>query len=462
MRSDPSARRSASRGAARASARVLTRSRKARSRSPPSIATGRTAWGLAASVTWRARPSSRRQRCSASWRDRPRSASNGTPSASMSRSRYPMQAKVQDRPAAKAVQAKCEVIGSLLRPPYLAEARRRYEQTEISTPEFKRLEDRAVDEALATQTAAGIDVITDGEMRRYAFYGHLIDSLNGFDKFGGWGIEFRDERGEKTRLRRPVVVEKLRWRHHMCVEEWTYLRARTPHPAKVTLISAQQAAAYYDPEKSRAAYPSRDAYLADIVDVTRREIEELRRLGCTYVQIDGPQYAALLDHALREGYRRRGSDPDRLLDECIEMDNEIIAGHAGMTCGMHICRGNNQSKYYAEGGYGPIARVLSRTRFDRYLLEYDDDRSGDFEPLREVPDDRVVVLGLVTTKRPRLEDEDALQRDDARRARSVASPRRWRGTNSPRTSNGPSWIWSVASRAPSSADGSVPLGLAAR
>jgi 5-methyltetrahydropteroyltriglutamate--homocysteine methyltransferase len=321
-----------------------------------------------------------------------------------------MQTRVQDRPSVTAVQAKCEVIGSLLRPPYLAEARRRHEQAEITTPEFKRLEDRAVDEAVETQTLAGIDVITDGEMRRYAFYGHLIDSLDGFDKFGGWGIEFRDEKGEKTRLRRPVVVEKLAWRRHMCAEEWTYLRARTPHPAKVTLISAQQAAAYYDPEKSRGAYPTRDAYLDDIVDFTRREIEELRRLGCTYVQIDAPQYAALLDPGLREGYRRRGSDPDQLLDECIEMDNAIIAGHGGMTFGMHICRGNNQSKYYAEGGYGPIGRVLSRTRFDRYLLEYDDERSGDFEPLREVPEDRVVVLGLVTTKRPRLEDEDALKR----------------------------------------------------
>ncbi|TMA08528.1 MAG: methionine synthase, partial [Deltaproteobacteria bacterium] len=174
------------------------------------------------------------------------------------------------------MQAKSEVIGSLLRPPYLAEARRRYEQSEITLPDFKRLEDRAVDEAVETQTLAGIDMITDGEMRRYAFYGHLIDSLDGFDKFGGWGIEFRDERGEKTRLRRPVVVEKLAWRRHMCAEEWSYLRARTTHPAKVTLISAQQAAAYYDPEKSRGAYPTRDDYLADIVDFTRREIEELR------------------------------------------------------------------------------------------------------------------------------------------------------------------------------------------
>src|SRR5438445_6092912 len=197
-----------------------------------------------------------------------------------------MQTKVEYRPSVTAVQAKSEIIDSLLRPRLLREARRRYEQSEITPPEFKRLEDRAVDEAVETQTLAGIDVITDGEMRRYAFYGHLIDSLDGFDKFGGWGIEFRDERGEKTRLRRPVVVEKLAWRRHMCAEEWAYLRARTTHPAKITLISAQQAAAYYDPEKSRGAYPTRDAYLADIVDLTRREVAELRPPGCRYVPID--------------------------------------------------------------------------------------------------------------------------------------------------------------------------------
>src|SRR5467141_1011014 len=144
-----------------------------------------------------------------------------------------MQTKVHDRPSVKAVQAKCEVIGSLLRPPYLVEARRRYEQAEISTPEFKHLEDRAVDEALETQTLAGIDVITDGEMRRYAFYGHLIDALDGFDKFGGWAIPFRDETGEELVLKRPVVVEKLSWRRSMCAEEWVYLRSRKSRPGKV-------------------------------------------------------------------------------------------------------------------------------------------------------------------------------------------------------------------------------------
>ena len=254
-----------------------------------------------------------------------------------------------------------------------------------------------------------IDVVTDGEMRRYAFYGHLIEALDGFDRLGGWAIPFRDETGEELVLRRPVVVEKLRWRRSMCAEEWTYLRARSTRPGKVTMLSAQQAAAYYDPEKSKGAYATREAYLADVVDISRREVDELVRLGCTYVQIDAPQYAALLDAEMREGYRKRGSDPEKLIDLCIEMDNAIIRDHPGVTFGIHICRGNNQSKFYAQGDYGPISRIFQRTLFDRFLLEYDDQRSGGFEPLRHVHEDRTVVLGLVTTKKPRLESEAELE-----------------------------------------------------
>ncbi len=302
-----------------------------------------------------------------------------------------------------------EVIGSLLRPSYLLDARKQFESGQLSAADFKVIEDRAVNEAIALQEEVGIDVITDGELRRYAFYGHLVDALDGFDKYGGWAIPFRDETGEQLVLKRPVVVERLRWRRSMCSEEWVYLRSRKSHVGKVTMISAQQAAAYYDPEKSRSAYASRDAYLADIVDFSRREVEELVRLGCTYIQIDAPQYAALLDPEMREGYRQRGSDPDKLIDVCIEMDNAIISGHPGVTFGMHICRGNNQSKFYARGDYGPIARIFSQTRFQRFLLEYDDERSGGFEPLRHVPEDRFVVLGLVTTKKPRLESPDELR-----------------------------------------------------
>ena len=145
------------------------------------------------------------------------------------------------------------------------------------------------------------------------------------------------------------------------------------------------------------------------MDVSRREVDELVRLGCTYVQIDAPQYAALLDPKMREGYRQRGSDPEELIDRCIELDNAIIQGHPGVTFGLHVCRGNNQSKFYAEGDYEPIARIFERTLFHRFLLEYDDERSGGFTPLRHVPEDRTVVLGLVTTKKPAMETEEELK-----------------------------------------------------
>jgi 5-methyltetrahydropteroyltriglutamate--homocysteine methyltransferase len=309
------------------------------------------------------------------------------------------------------VAYRSDVVGSLLRPAYLKEARERHAAGEISDAAFKRIEDRAVDEAIALQVAAGLEVITDGEMRRFAFYGHFIDAIEGFDKSGGWAIPFRDEQGNELVLQRPVVVSRLTRRRHLCAEEFTYLRARTDRAAKVTLISAQQAAAYYDPEKSRGAYPTIDAYLADVVDILRAEVDELIRLGCTYIQVDAPQYAALIDPAIREGYRQRGNDPDRLLDRCIELDNAVIGDHPGIEFGIHLCRGNNQSKFYASGGYDPIAaQIFRRTRFQRFLLEYDDARSGGFAPLRHVPDDRTVVLGLVTTKKGALESEDELKR----------------------------------------------------
>lgn len=302
-----------------------------------------------------------------------------------------------------------DVVGSLLRPNYLKEARKRYAADEITPAEFKNIEDRAVDEAVDLQTRVGLDVLTDGEMRRYAFFGHLVDSVEGYDKFGGWAIPFHDEEGNELVFKRPVVVSKLKRLRPMCMEEFTYLRARTDRQTKTTLISAQQAAAYYDPEKSKGAYSTIDAYLADVVDILRNEVDELIRLGATYIQIDAPQYAGLIDPAIREGYRKRGNDPDRLLARCIELDNAVIGDHPGVTFGIHLCRGNNQSKFYASGGYEPIEDVFRKTHFQRFLLEYDDERSGSFEPLRSVPDDRTVVLGLVTTKKSILEDEQELK-----------------------------------------------------
>ena len=155
-----------------------------------------------------------------------------------------------------------DVVGSLLRPAYLKEARKRYEAGESSPAEFKTIEDQAVNEAIALQIRAGVDVISDGEMRRYAFFGHLIEAVEGFDKFGGWAMRFRDEQGGELLYRRPLVISRLRRQRHLCAEEFTYLRARTDRPTKATLISAQQAASYYDAEKSKRAYATLDAYLA--------------------------------------------------------------------------------------------------------------------------------------------------------------------------------------------------------
>jgi len=318
------------------------------------------------------------------------------------------------------ITSKTDVVGSLLRPEYLKSARRDLEAGRLRAPEFKRIEDRAVDEAIALQEGCGLGVVTDGEMRRSAFYAHLVESLEGFNSSAGWAITFRDSEGHQAQLERPVVVEKLQWRRQMCAEEFTYLRGRTKAPAKVTLLSAQQAAAYYDPDKSRAAYATRDAYLADLVEYTRREIAELIRLGCEYIQIDAPQYAGLLDETIREGYRQRGSDPDKMLDATIELDNAIVAGHTGITFGIHICRGNHKSMFYASGGYDRIAeKVFGRANFDRFLLEYDDERSGTFEPLRYLPDNRIVVLGLVSSKTARMETAENLKARIAEAAQIV-------------------------------------------
>src|SRR5579863_4446976 len=263
-----------------------------------------------------------------------------------------------------------DVVGSLLRPAYLKKAREEHEGDRLADAEFKRIEDRAVDESVALQLRSGLNVLSDGEMRRYAFFGHLVDATEGFDKFGGWSIPFRDEKGEEVMQPRPLVVSRLRRKRHMCAEEYTYLRARTDHPAKTTLLSAQQAAAYYDAKKSSGAYPTVDAFLADLVDLLRDEVAELIRLGCTYIQVDSQQNAALIYPKIRDGYLQRGNDPDRMLDLSIEMDNAVIGGHPGVVFGLHLCRGNNQSKFYASGDYAPIAKVFGKTKFQRFLLEF--------------------------------------------------------------------------------------------
>ena len=307
-----------------------------------------------------------------------------------------------------------EGIGSLLRPPELLDARRRHAAGTCAHAELKRIEDRAVSDAIRLQEDVGIGVVSDGELRRRGWMSHFFESVEGFEHGAGPGLPWRGVDGElPPELRggmRPVVVGRLRSRHSACAEEWTYLRGHTERPAKVTLVSAEMAAAMYEPERSSGAYPTREEYFADVVELLRREVAEVVRLGCTYVQLDAPQYGALLDPGTREVFRARGADPDAMIDAGIAMDNAIIAGFPGVTFALHVCRGNNQSRYYAEGDYHPLARLFERSDFDRLLLEYDDARSGGFEPLAAVPADRTVVLGLVTTKRPGLESPDELAR----------------------------------------------------
>jgi 5-methyltetrahydropteroyltriglutamate--homocysteine methyltransferase len=326
----------------------------------------------------------------------------------------------------------CEGVGSLLRPPELIEARRRHAAGELTAAEFKHVEDAAAESAIAVQLDAGLDVIGDGEMRRASWMSPFADAFDGFDRTTGVVMPWRDESGQRleTPGRRPVVVDRLRRRHSPAtLEEWVFLRARAalggrpPRPAKITIPGAEMAAAMYDDRLSRDAYPTREDYHAHVVELLRSEVSELVRLGCRYIQLDSPQYGALTDPVNRELFRGSGSDPDRLIDAGIEMDNAIIDGFPGVTFGLHICRGNAMSRFYAAGGYEPVARIFTRGRFGRFLLEYDDGRSGGFEPLRHVPDDRVVVLGLVTTKKPVLEDAAAVRARVEEAARFVSLDR---------------------------------------
>jgi 5-methyltetrahydropteroyltriglutamate--homocysteine methyltransferase len=246
------------------------------------------------------------------------------------------------------MEYRSETIGSLLRPQYLVDARQQLERGELTAPAFKRIEDRAVDESVALQEAAGLDVVTDGEQRRYAFFGHLVESFEGFDKFGGWAIPFRDDAGVEETIKRPVVVDKLRWRRHMAAEEFTYLRARTNRPIKVTLLSAQQAAACTTIRTSPARLTRRATPIWPTSSTSRgAKSRSCSAWDASISRSTRRSSARSSTEKIREGYRQRGSDPDRLLDTCIELDNALIDGHAGVTFGIHICRGNYRSMFYA-------------------------------------------------------------------------------------------------------------------
>jgi 5-methyltetrahydropteroyltriglutamate--homocysteine methyltransferase len=313
------------------------------------------------------------------------------------------------------LEARADVVGSLLRPPELLEARDVYARGELSHADFKRAEDRAVDHVIALQEKAGLDVVTDGEMRRLSFQSGLPAAVEGFadwdlDAFL-WGRWESEELGPMEIERPPIgVVGKLRRVRSIAAEEFVYARARATRPVKVTLPSPSLFANFWDPERSTTAYPSLEAFLQDVAEILREEVDELERLGCTYVQLDAPHYPLLLDEGYRAFYESRGWPADRWLDLGLELDNHVIGERSGVTFGFHLCRGNQASRWLVSGGYDAIAeRLFSGVRADRLLLEYDDERSGGFEPLAHVPEDKVAVLGLVTTKTPRVETVEELE-----------------------------------------------------
>lgn len=314
------------------------------------------------------------------------------------------------------IAARAEHVGSLLRPPYLLDAREARASGRIGAAEFKSAEDRAVRDVLALQEDAGLQVVTDGELRRESFQSQLAEAVDGFRGAGMdawlWGEWHSTEIGDLTRERPPdlAVVEPLRRRRHLTAEEYTFVRASTDRTPKVTLPSPTLFASLWSPEHGGGAYASLDTFMADVVEILRDEARELTRLGCTYIQLDAPHYPLLIDPTWRAFYEKRGWDLERWLSYGIELDNAVIEAVRPATFGFHLCRGNQHSRWLVAGGYEAIARqVFGGIQADRLLLEYDDERSGTFDPLRFVPNDKVVVLGLVTTKTPRLEGADDLE-----------------------------------------------------
>jgi 5-methyltetrahydropteroyltriglutamate--homocysteine methyltransferase len=315
------------------------------------------------------------------------------------------------------ISARADVVGSLLRPPELLEARRRYAEGEISAAEFKGVEDRAVDWAIALQERAGLPVVTDGEMRRESFQSQLVEAVEGFGEHTIdaylWGEWHGEGAVGDRRIERPTtlgVVGELRRKRHLSVEEFVYARARTDRIIKVTLPSPSLYANFWTPELSKEAYPTLDAFLEAVAEILREEVEELVRLGAVYIQLDAPHYPLLLEERTRAFYEARGWDMDRWLSRGIELDNHVMGGHPGVTFAFHLCRGNQGSRWLVSGSYEPLARrIFGGIGAGRLMLEYDDERSGGFEPLAHVPDDKIAVLGLVTTKTSRRESPDELE-----------------------------------------------------
>ena len=321
-----------------------------------------------------------------------------------------------------------DVVGSLLRPLALKEARTRYDDGKMTLEELREAEDREIRVAVRFQEDLGLAVVTDGEYRRLNFQDSFGESVSGYDA-GKASLKFYErrvegskplqrweipnsgeQRGTAVSQRRPVV-ERLRLIRNTPLEEYLFVGKVVRKPAKVTLIGPDRISQRFDWQNSRATYPSMDEFVADVVKIQKEMIRGLAGAGCRYVQIDAPGYTAYVDPPSLQAMRERGENPAENFSRSLRADNQVTEGFDDVTFGIHLCRGNQRSMWHREGSYDDIAeRLLNELNHDRFLFEYDTPRAGGFEPLRFLPKGKVVVLGLVSTKVPQLEKIDDLKR----------------------------------------------------
>jgi 5-methyltetrahydropteroyltriglutamate--homocysteine methyltransferase len=310
-------------------------------------------------------------------------------------------------------------IGSLLRPPALRQAFRRRAGNEIGEDEFARIQDDCVRAAVRMQQEVGLEVVTDGEFRRGSYWGRFVERTEGLEVRAAL-LKFRDDHGHEVDFTAPYATAPLRRTHQLALDEFSFLRDAARVTPKITLPApSTMHFLRFSDFADRSAYADADAFFADLVAVFAQEIADLVQAGCRYVQLDEIAIALLCDPAIRERVAAAGGEPEALVDRYIDAINGAVAACTDeVVVGVHMCRGNFRGHYLADGGYDVVAeRFFVRTDANHFLLEYDTPRAGDFAPLRFVPKDKGVVLGLVSSKTPVLESVDSLQR----RAEEAAS-----------------------------------------
>lgn len=312
-------------------------------------------------------------------------------------------------------------VGSFLRPPELLAAREQFQKGEIKRDALRAAEDKAIRDIVKYQEDLGLQAITDGEFRRTYFHIDFLEQLEGVETRGGLTARFHRANGEVD-FAPPVlhVNGKVRHGRNIQVDDFNFLKSATSRTPKVTIPSPTMLH-FRGGRKaiSEQAYPDLEQFFEDVAAAYRAEIKALGDAGCTYLQMDDTNLAYLCDPKMREQARARGEDPDELPRRYARLINAAIADRPkGMTICTHLCRGNFKSAWVAEGSYEPVAEVLfNDMNVDGYFLEYDDERSGDFAPLRFVPKGKIVVLGLITTKLGELEKKDDVKKriDEAAR-----------------------------------------------